>query len=177
MFFILRSFGISPKGKPRTTERPSQQATLTITSSAFDDYGMIPTRYTCEGENVSPPLEITNIPEEARSLALIMHDSDAPVPGGWTHWILFNIKVGAKVTIQERRIPEGAIEGFTSFGAQGYGGPCPLSGTHHYEFRLYALDSELSLSGNAKKHDLEHAMEGHVLAVSVLIGLYKKKDS
>lgn len=177
MFIILRSFGISPKGKPRTNERPSQQATLTVTSSAFEDYGMIPMRYTCEGENVSPPLEITNIPEEARSLALIMHDSDAPVAGGWTHWVLFNIKVEAKVAIKERKIPEGAIEGITSFDTQGYGGPCPPSGTHHYEFRVYALDSEIPLSGNARKNDLEHMIEGHVLAVSILRGLYKKKNA
>lgn len=175
MFFILRSLGISPKGKPRINERPSQQNSLTITSSAFGDSEMIPARYTCEGENVNPPLEITNIPEETRSLALIMHDSDAPVPGGWTHWVLFNMKGGFKLEIPERKIPEDSIQGMTSFGKPGYGGPCPPSGIHHYQFRIYALDSELGLGENADKQHLEHAMEGHVLATANLIGLYKKR--
>lgn len=177
MFFILRSLGFSVKGKPRQNERPSQQSSLTITSSAFENYGNIPMRYTCEGEDVSPPLEISNVPEEAKSLILIMHDSDAKVPGGWTHWLLFNVKADFKVNIAERKIPEGAMQGTTSFGKPGYGGPCPPSGTYHYEFRIYAIDSELPLSEKATKHDLEHAMEGHVLASANLMGLYKKQNN
>lgn len=148
---------------------------MKVTSSAFDDYAGIPIRYTCEGEDVSPPLEITNIPEEARTLAIIMHDSDAPVAGGWTHWVLFNVRADFKVEIPERKIPEEAVEGTTSFGRSGYGGPCPPSGTHHYEFRVYALDSEIPLDERATKNDLEHFMEGHVLAVSILMGLYQKQ--
>lgn len=171
-FFFLRSLGISTKGKPRENMRPSQQSSLTIKSSVFDDHKMIPSRYTCEGENINPPLDIFNIPEEARTLALIVHDNDAPVPGGWTHWVLFNIKAELEVHIPQGRIPENSIQGITSFDSIGYGGPCPPSGTHHYEFRVYAIDSELSLDEGAKKFDLEHAMEGHVLATSNLIGHY-----
>lgn len=173
--FILRSMGISPKGEPRENERPSQQGSLTLKSSVFEENEMIPTKYTCEGENVNPPLEFINIPEAAKSLALLVHDSDAPIPGGWTHWIVFNIDPMINRKIAENSVPEGAIEGTTNFGLPGYGGPCPPSGTHHYEFRLYAIDSMLSLDENAKKADLEHALEGHVLAVTNLIGLYEKQ--
>ncbi|KKQ60823.1 MAG: hypothetical protein US82_C0028G0003 [Parcubacteria group bacterium GW2011_GWC1_38_22] len=167
---------MSPKGKPRSEGRLGQQNTLTLTSSAFENNGMIPRRYTCEGENISPPLEISNIPSEAQSLALIVHDGDAPVPGGWTHWLLFNIDSMSAGQISENSIPRGAVEGQTSFGVSGYGGPCPPSGTHHYEFKLYALDSELALDEKAKKADLEHAMEGHVVGITNLIGLYSKQN-
>lgn len=175
-FFALRSFGVSPKGGPRSNERPSQQSSLTITSSAFEGGGMIPRKFTCEGEDISPALEISNVPPEAQSLALIVHDNDAPVAGGWTHWVVFNIS--PMVTqIPENSAPGGgAVEGMTSFGAPGYGGPCPPSGTHHYEFRLYALDSELALDENATKADLEHAFENHVIMQANLMGLYKKQE-
>lgn len=174
-FFILRSLGISTKGKPRAQERPSQQGSLSISSSAFEDYGMIPMKYTCDGENISPPLEISNVPNEANSLALVMHDSDAPVEGGWTHWIVFNIKPESHIIFQEGSIPSGVMEGTTNFQKPGYGGPCPPSGTHHYEFRLYALNKQLSLGADTTKSDLEHAMEGNVIASAILMGIYAKQ--
>jgi Raf kinase inhibitor-like YbhB/YbcL family protein len=168
---VLRSKGISTKGAPKRESRPGAQTPMKIQSQAFENKGMIPTRYTCDGENVSSPLEISDVPMEAQSLALIMHDGDAPVPGGWTHWTLFNIDP-ATVEIAENSFPPGAIQGNTSLGVPGYGGPCPPSGTHHYEFRLYALDTRLALGEDAKKSDIERAMEGHILAQDTLIGLY-----
>ena len=174
-FFALRSFGTSPKGAPKNDEQRIEQSSLSLTSNAFENNGMIPVRYTCEGENISPQLEISNVPERAVSLALIVHDDDAPVPGGWTHWIVFNIDPRiSKIPI--RSVPEGAIEGETSFGVTGWGGPCPPSGTHHYEFKLYALDSQLALDENSKKMDLLSAMEGHIISQTTLMGLYKKNN-
>ena len=173
-FFILRSFGVSPKGEPRATERASQQGSMALKSSEFENNEMIPKKYTCEGDDVNPPLEILNVPSEAASLALIVHDGDAPTVGGWTHWIVFNIDPRIS-RLDADSVPEGAIEGETSFGVSGWGGPCPPSGTHHYEFRLYGLDSHLALGQQAKKADIEHAMEGHIIGQSTLIGLYRKE--
>ena len=174
IFFGLRSFGMSSKGVPRSQERPSQQSPMLLTSSAFGSGEMIPKKYTCEGENVSPPLEILNVPIEAQSLALVVHDGDAPTAGGWTHWVVFNIDP-LTIQIPAGSFPEGAIEGETSAGVSGYGGPCPPSGTHHYEFRLCALDSHLALGERAREADLEQAMVGHIISQTTLIGLYHKK--
>ena len=121
---------------------------LTI-SSVFSNNETIPKKYTCDGDDINPELAIKGVPEEAKSLVLIMDDPDAPV-GTWDHWIVFNIPVTAK--IEENSIP--GTEGVNSFRRQSYGGPCPPSGTHRYFFKFYALDTELDLGSNAKKSDV-----------------------
>jgi Raf kinase inhibitor-like YbhB/YbcL family protein len=145
-------------------------ATLTVTSSSFGQGGMIPSKFTCEGENSSPALHIQGIPANAKSLAIILNDPDAPMKGGFTHWVAFNIDPAAD-------IPEkfnGGVEAMNGAGKAGYIGPCPPTGTHHYHFMVYALDAKLDLAKSANKEQLEKAIEGHVLAQGELIGLYKK---
>jgi Raf kinase inhibitor-like YbhB/YbcL family protein len=147
----------------------AEEVAMKITSSAFKHNASIPAKYTCQGEDVSPPLSIADIPEGTQSLALINDDPDAPV-GTWDHWILFNVKPAKK--IGEGEAP--GDQGVNSWGRNDYGGPCPPSGTHRYYFKLYALDTLLELPEGVTKHELEEAMEGHILAQAELIGLYKK---
>jgi Raf kinase inhibitor-like YbhB/YbcL family protein len=149
-----------------------QMGELKLTSPAFRNNETIPAKYTCDGNNVNPQLEIAGIPEDAKSLALIMDDPDAP-SGTWVHWLVWNISPISRIS--EEDVPTGAVEGITSFGKSGYGGPCPPSGTHRYFFKLYALDAKLDLNQNAKKPDLENAIKGHILAKTELIGLYSRK--
>lgn len=145
---------------------------MKIESSAFLDNQFIPSKYTCDGENVNPPLKISGVPSETKSLVLIVDDPDAP-RGTWVHWTLWNIN--PKITeISENNSPEGAVEGVTDFGKPGYGGPCPPSGTHRYFFKIYALDITLDLEVSAKVKDIEKAMEGHILDQARLIGLYSR---
>ncbi len=148
-----------------------QMGNLKLTSPAFGDNSMIPAKYTCDGDDVSPELLIEGIPEEAKSLVLIIDDPDAPV-GTWDHWIMFNIPIVSK--IEENSVPSRAVQGTNSFRKLDYGGPCPPSGTHRYMFKLYALDAALDLAEGASKADVESAMEGHILAQTKLIGLYKR---
>ncbi|MFQ5722200.1 MAG: YbhB/YbcL family Raf kinase inhibitor-like protein, partial [Candidatus Aminicenantales bacterium] len=139
---------------------------------AFEEAGMIPKQYTCDGEDISPPLSWTSVPEGTKSLALICDDPDAPM-GTWVHWLVWNI--GPSITsIGENSVPERAVQGMNSFGKQPYGGPCPPSGTHHYHFKLYALDTKLELDSSSEKRALELAMEGHILDQAELIGLYQR---
>jgi Raf kinase inhibitor-like YbhB/YbcL family protein len=154
-----------------TEERKMNE--LLITSPAFPHNGMIPPKFTCDGADVNPTLSIANIPEKTRSLALIVDDPDAPA-GTWVHWVVWNIGAGTK-EILEDSVPQGAIQGKTDFGKQGYGGPCPPSGTHRYFFKLYALDATLALKSGATKAQAEEAMKGHVLARAERIGLYRRK--
>jgi len=146
---------------------------MIIRSPSFQNNGLIPLKYTCDGEDINPPLEIGGVPESAKSLALIVDDPDAPM-GTWVHWVVWNISPETK-QIEEGMVPEGVMEGMTDFGRAGYGGPCPPSGTHRYFFKLYALDTELNLDNSATKEDVEEAMKGHILDSAVLIGLYKRK--
>jgi Raf kinase inhibitor-like YbhB/YbcL family protein len=145
---------------------------MKLSSPAFKNNDLIPSKYTCQGENISPPLHITEVPKEAQSLILIVDDPDAP-GGDFVHWTVWNIKPDLS-EISENNVPNGAIQGQTDFGQAKYGGPCPPSGTHHYQFKLYALDCTLSLSATTTKTDLEKAMQGHILEQSLLVGLYKK---
>lgn len=140
--------------------------------SVFNNNEKIPEEFTCDGDNTSPPLEITDIPKNTKTLAIISDDPDAPA-GTWVHWIVWNIKFnGNALNINEGESP--GTEGTTSFKKIGYGGPCPPSGTHHYFFKVYALDSELSLGKGATKQQLEAAMKGHILDKTELIGLYSR---
>jgi Raf kinase inhibitor-like YbhB/YbcL family protein len=146
---------------------------MKLTSPIFNNNQPIPSKYTCDGENVNPPLSISEVPENAKSLVLIVDDPDAPM-GTWVHWTLWNID--PKITeIAENSVPLNAVQGKTSFGNNKYGGPCPPSGTHRYFFKLYALDNTLTLSSSSTKGDLEKAMEGHIIEKTELIWLYSRK--
>ena len=142
---------------------------MELTSAAFGPNETIPSQYTCDGADLSPPLTLSGIPADAVSLALIMDDPDAP-GGTWVHWVEFNIA-------PRTQIPTGAgvlgTQGRNSFGTTGYGGPCPPSGTHRYFFTVYALSAELELAGGATKAQVLAAMEGLVLAQAELIGLFR----
>ncbi len=146
---------------------------MQIKSSSFENGQSLPAKYTCDGEGVNPPLQISEIPEGTKSLALIFDDPDAP-SGDFVHWLAWNINPGTS-EIKENSVSEGAIEGITSFGSTGYGAPCPSSGAHHYYFKVYALDIELDLTPNTKKPDLENAMVGHIIDKAEIIGLYSRK--
>ncbi len=146
---------------------------MKFSSPAFQHEGMVPSQYTCDGMDVNPPFAIEGVPEGAKSLALVVDDPDAP-RGDWAHWTLWNISPST-TRIEESTVPTDAVEGMTDFGRSGWGGPCPPAGVHRYQFKLYALDSALSLGSTAKKHDLERAMEGHVLAHAVLAGKYSRR--
>jgi len=143
--------------------------TLDVTSSAFEYHKDIPIKYTCDGENINPPLTIKNIPHEAKSLVLIVDDLDAPIRP-WVHWIVWNILPSGKIV--ENSVP--GIEGWNDFGNQNYGGPCPLSGTHKYVFKVYALNELLEIKPAATKIELEKAMSLYVIAFGELLGLYKR---
>jgi Raf kinase inhibitor-like YbhB/YbcL family protein len=151
---------------------------IQITSSAFEDGGLIPARYTCDGEDVSPPLQWAGVPEGVRSIALICDDPDAPM-GTFVHWVLFNLPAVTKELAEDvpadKTLPNGARQGITDFGRIGYGGPCPPSGTHRYFFKIYALDAEIALKAGASKRELLKAMEGHILAQGQLVGKYRRR--
>ncbi|MGD8969904.1 MAG: YbhB/YbcL family Raf kinase inhibitor-like protein [Desulfobacterales bacterium] len=150
---------------------------LQLTSEAFSDGTMIPKRFTCDGEDVSPPLSWSALPAETGSLALICDDPDAPV-GTWDHWVLFNIPAtatGLPEDVPAKAILEdGSVHGNNSWGRLGYGGPCPPGGTHRYFFKLYALDIALNLTSGATKSQLVSAMEGHILDQGQLMGKYRR---
>jgi hypothetical protein len=160
----------------------SRTMTLKLTSSAFADGGGIPSRYTCEGLDVSPPLSWAATPPATRSLALIVDDPDAPDPAApkmtWVHWVLYNLAPdagGLPEGVPAAAPPAGAAHGQNDWHRPGYNGPCPPIGRHRYFFKLYALDRVLSLSpAKATKATLEAAMRGHVLAEATLVGTYEK---
>jgi len=151
---------------------------IKIISPAFEDGGLIPAKYTCDGVDVSPPLQWDAVPEGAKSIALICDDPDAPMRT-FVHWVLFNlpaeVKELAENTPSDRTLPNGAKQGTSDFGKIGYGGPCPPSGTHRYFFKIYALDAYVDLAAGAKKQQLLKAMEGHIIAQGQLIGKYKRQ--
>ena len=140
---------------------------LLVTSPVFYNNNMIPRKYTCDGDNVNPPLYVREVPKETKSLALIVDDPDAP-SGTWEHWNVWNIPPTKR--IEENSVP--GVEGTNDFGKHAYGGPCPPSGTHRYFFKVYALDNMLSLQVHSKKKDIEEAMKDHVLAKGELVGVY-----
>lgn len=155
----------------QTINKSITQTTMKLTSPAFENNQSIPVKYTCDGEDLSPPLKIAEVPAEAKSLVLIVDDPDAPV-GDWVHWTVLNIPPQT-AEIAEGKAPEG-LEGKTDFGTPGYGGPCPPGGTHRYFFKLYALDTKLNLPASAKKADIEKAMEDHIITRTELVGIYKR---
>lgn len=150
---------------------------IQLISQAFSEGAMIPTRYTCDGEDVSPPLSWTDLPPETGSFALICEDPDAPV-GTWDHWVLFNLPASAtglpEAVPATATLDDGSVHGNNSWGRLGYGGPCPPGGTHRYIFSLFALDIKLDLKSGATKSGLLKAMEGHILARTRLMGKYRR---
>lgn len=144
---------------------------LTIASPGFEDGTVIPAKYTADGENINPELNIEDFPSETKSMVLIVDDPDAPI-GIWTHWIVFNIPVNRAVRIEEDSIP--GIQGINDFKQTKYGGPSPPKGTHRYFFRVYALDTNIPLKEGAFLSDLKEAMKGHILAEGELMGTYSR---
>lgn len=144
---------------------------MQITSPAFKNNESIPKKYTCDGEDVNPPLSVEDFPKGTVSLVLVIDDPDAP-SGVWDHWLVWNIDP-KDALIEEDSVPAGSVEGRNSFGKNSYGGPCPPHQLHHYRFKAYALDVKLDLDSSKGKSDLSLAMTGHVLDQAQLVGFYK----
>jgi len=144
---------------------------MEINSSVFQNNSFLPEKYTCDGENINPPLKISNIPSNTKSLVLIVDDPDA---NNWTHWIVLNIPPNT-FEISENSIPSNATEGITSWGKPGYSGPCPPSGIHRYFFKLFAVDTVLDLSPQATVDQILIAMQNHLVAQTKIIAKYSKK--
>jgi len=147
---------------------------MQISSAVFSHQSTLPAKYTCDGDNISPPLSFSDLPTDAVSLVLIMDDPDALKPAGrvWDHWLVWNIPPSVS-QIAEGQNPSGLI-GFNTEGRQAYGGPCPPDGEHRYFFKLYALDAWLDLPLSATKGEIEKAMAGHILDQAELLGLYNR---
>lgn len=151
-------------------ERTIEYKFLKVSSPAFGANQAIPSKYTCEGKDINPPLEIANIPEKAHSLVLIVDDPDAPGKN-WVHWLVWNIPITHY--IKENSVP--GEQGMNDFKRVAWGGPCPPSGLHRYFFKVYALDTLLQLPAKTTKKELEQAMGEHILAFGELVGLYKRQ--
>jgi len=183
------SQSIEPTSPPGSTASPAETGapsvpkeeamTFELTSTAFTQGEPIPRKYSCDGEDISPPLAWGDPPDGTQSFALIMDDPDAPV-GTWDHWILFNIPADTRELSEDAPIegknqePEAIFVGGNSWGRSNYGGPCPPGGTHRYFFKLYALDTTISLLTGASKRELLSAMDGHILAETELMGTYSR---
>jgi len=156
---------------------PDKNSSIQITSIAFTEGEAIPRQYTCDGVNVSPPLEWTGVPKTARTIALVTDDPDAPA-GTWVHWVLYNLpatNIGMVENLPAtENLKAGGFQGKNDFGKIGYGGPCPPSGTHRYFFKIYAVDGELPLPAGATKAELLKAMEGHIVGQGQLMGTYRR---
>src|SRR6478672_2226527 len=148
-------------------------SSISVTTPAFQAGGDVAAKFTCNGANVNPELKINGVPNEAKSLVLIVDDPDAP-RGLFTHWIVWNI--GPKTTrMAENSAPTAGVQGINDFGKRNYGGPCPPSGTHRYFFKIFALDTKLELKPGARRAELDAAMRGHILAQGELMGRYSHK--
>ena len=147
-------------------------AKMKITSPAFQQGGNIPSKFSCDGGNTNPPLQLSDVPSGAKSLVLIVDDSDAP-GGSFTHWAVWNVSPQT-TAIAEGSTPKG-VQGTNDFGKSGYGAPCPPSGAHRYYFKIFALDRQLDLSSGARRGQLDAAMKGHVIAEGELLGRYSRK--
>lgn len=171
---------VFPWPEPAEAEQrsPNEEVPMKIESSAFRHGGEIPALYTCQGKDISPPLNWEGVPDQTAGLVLIVDDPDAPDPDApkmtWVHWVLFNIPPQTSGLAEAiKKLPAGTAEGLNSWNRTGYGGPCPPIGRHRYFHKLYALDITLDL-GRPTKEELVQAMEGHILAEAELIGTYEK---
>jgi len=163
-----------------TSGSAKETTTMHITSPVFEQHGIIPAKYTCDAADISPPLAWRKIPQDAKSLVLIVDDPDAPDPAApqrtWVHWILYDIPptLSGLAEGAADSLPPGVREGMNDFHRSRYGGPCPPIGEHRYFFKLYALDKMLGLLQHADKAGVENAMQGHILMKAELVGLYQK---
>ena len=175
LFIILIPLSCEEQTK---TVTGSKKMEIKVESTAFNEGDMIPSKYTCDGLNVSPPLSWSYLPESTKSIVLISDDPDAPM-GTWVHWVVYNIPPQVNEFPENvpptKTLENGAIQGTTDFGRIGYGGPCPPSGTHRYFFKIYALDTMLDLDPGSSKKQVLNAMEGHMLAEGQLMGRYKRQ--
>lgn len=170
---IIFLFETRIKNKTQDTNFISNSSVINkmkISSTKFNNNEGIPSKYTCDGDNVNPPIQVSGVPDNSKSLVLIIDDPDAP-SRTWVHWILWNIDPTI-TEIKEDSIPKGSIEGVTSFGSNSYGGPCPPSGDHRYFFKLYALSKVLDIAISSDKKALEEAIKEYIIATSEFIGLY-----
>jgi len=167
-----------PATQPSGTNSAKQdKSEIKLTSAAFKEGEPIPRAYTCDGVNISPPLEWSGVPKTAKTIAIVCDDPDAPA-GTWVHWVLYNLPADNIGLVENlpaiETLRAGGFQGKNDFGKIGYGGPCPPSGTHRYFFKIYALDSELPLKAGATKAELMKAMEGHIVLQGQLIGTYRR---
>ncbi|MCE5215084.1 MAG: YbhB/YbcL family Raf kinase inhibitor-like protein [Methanobacterium sp.] len=150
---------------------------IKITSTVFDEGGVIPNIYSCNGINISPPLNWNDLPEDTESIALICEDPDAP-GGIWTHWIIFNLPADTRNLPEHimgrEELDNGARHGLNDFGSVGYGGPCPPSGTHRYYFKIYALDIKLDLTSLIGRSDFLKGIQGHILDEGQIMGVFTR---
>jgi Raf kinase inhibitor-like YbhB/YbcL family protein len=162
--------------QPTSTPK-EDKAEIKMTSVAFKEGQSIPAPYTCDGVNISPPLEWSGVPKTSMTVAIIVDDPDAPA-GTWVHWVLYNLPADNIGVVENVPVSEslkaGGSQGKNDFGKFGYGGPCPPSGTHRYFFKIYALDGELPLKPGATKAEVMKAMEGHIVLQGQLIGTYRR---
>lgn len=175
---LLLACAPQPQPAAQTTEKPiDDKFQIKLASDAFAEGQAIPRQYTCDGVNFSPPLEWSGVPKNAKTIAIIADDPDAP-SGTWVHWVLYNLPADRIGLVENapaaEKMPGGGLQGKNDFDKLGYGGPCPPRGTHRYFFKLYAVDSELAPNAGATKADLLKAMEGHILAQGQLIGIYSR---
>ena len=163
--------------KTATPAAQTDKPDMKLISSAFKEGEPIPRQYTCDGVNVSPPLEWSGTPKTAKTIAIIADDPDAP-SGTWVHWVFYNLPADNIGLVENlpptENLKAGGFQGKTDFGKVGYGGPCPPSGTHRYFFKVYAVDSELALKAGATKDELMKAMEGHIVGQAQLTGTYRR---
>ena len=178
MLVFLSCNSRQPVVQPPAANTPkAEKPEIKLTSTAFKEGQPIPRTYTCDGVNVSPPLEWSGVPKTAKTLSIICDDPDAS-PDTWVHWVLYNLpsdNIGIVESMPAtEKLLAGGFQGTNDFEKIGYGGPCPPSGTHHYFFKIYALDGELPLKAGATKAELVKAMEGHILLQGQLMGTYKR---
>lgn len=168
-------FALSFKGRKEERFQPEKELpkVMEISSSAFKNNSGIPSKYTCDGSGVNPPLNIGKIPSEAQSLVLIVDDPDAP-GGTFLHWLVWNIDPKVSL-IEEDSLPLGGVQGENDFGKKNYGPPCPPSEQHRYFFKVYALDKKLDLTPGLSKKEVEKAMKDHILDQAQLVGLYQRE--
>lgn len=170
LFFTFWGFKSMQKNRETNLEK-IKEGNMKLTS-VFAHNENIPSKYTCDGEDVAPELIISEVPADAKSLALIVDDPDAPM-GIWVHWVLYNLPPNI-TKINAQNLPSEVKQGMTDFGRIGWGGPCPPSGTHRYFFKLYAVDKTLDLPAEVTKAQLENAIRNHIIEKAELIGLYKR---
>jgi Raf kinase inhibitor-like YbhB/YbcL family protein len=172
LFFVF-----SNRGNAKSEMKEGKNMAIKITSTAFEEGGMIPKQYTCDAQDISPPLGWSDVPEGTKTFALICDDPDAPM-GTWVHWVLFNLPAninGLPENIPpQKTLENGAKHGKNDFRKLGYGGPCPPGGTHRYYFKIYGLDTSVDSDPGISKEDLLKAMEGHILAEGQLMGRYTR---